>query len=82
MRPLLLVGLWLGLVALACGCSCTQTCYENAGIVDPRAGTVLIFNKCDGSMYIDYLPGMGGKPKGQTPDQNIPSLQPNDKVES
>lgn len=84
MRPLALVGLWLALVALACGCQYTQLCYENMGIINPASRAVLIFNKCDGSMSIDYVPEFGPPPAptAEKQDQNIPTFDPNPKVES
>lgn len=81
MRPLALFALWIGLVALACGCANRVPCLDNLGLVDAERGLFLIFDKCDGTMYLDMMP----RPphEGATPDQNIPDNDTaNPKVES
>ena len=84
MRPLTLFALWLGLVALIAGCAGRQPCLNNEGVIDPVRGLVLVFDRCDGTMYLDVLPGFEGKAEGKNPDQNVPDIQPesNPKVES
>lgn len=67
MRPLLLVALWIGLVALACGCQ-TVRCYD-AVTLNPAAGFGVVFNGCTG----DFERRPFALPKPPTTTTTIPT---------